>query len=358
VTQYRLGSEPEDHEVTSYESWMEVGPPIKPRYSCGSVTKAFSQMLYASQLLYVLSVGLSKCSATLFLGNLSRNKKHTTAASALTTASIAWMIGSCLAVALRGPLATPWENVGSLVGWRFRVLYCVAKLFQWIRWLVIETIGLAIELAIWLFAFTLIWDLNAQLQRRVKLLMIFAARLMYVSCTMLTESRLTYVSSLIPIIAVRLARLKPSTYKHTIEEIISIAILVQLALHWSTTSECLTCLKPFLQTWHDGVPADSSTSHYWGSLSNALSDSGTKGRSGADKSFARTSVISRHHQANHGNGSGDGTLKLRADHSGYTTKIVSEEKPTWMPEAGADDAIELLPTSRIRVKTTTTLTSS
>jgi hypothetical protein len=67
-------------------------------------------------------------------------------------------------------------------------LRCVAKLFQWIRWLVIETSGLAIELAIWLFAFTLIWDLNAQLQRRVKLLMIFAARLMYVCRTSLTES--------------------------------------------------------------------------------------------------------------------------------------------------------------------------
>jgi hypothetical protein len=139
---------------------------------------------------------------------------------------------------------------------------------------------------------------------------------------------------------------------------VEIAVLVQFALHWSLTSECLTCLKPFLQTWHDGVPADSSTLHYWGSLSNALSDSGTKGRSGADKSLARTSVLSRNHRANNGDGSGDGNLKLRADHSGFTTKIVSDDKSIWVPAAGAEDAIELLPTSRIRVKTTTTLTSS
>jgi hypothetical protein len=175
---------------------------------------------------------------------------------------------------------------------------------------------------------------------------------------MLTESCLTYISSLIPIVAARLARTKPFTYERTIEDIVVETTLVQLVLHWSLTSECLTCLKPFLQTWHDGVPADSSTPHYWGSLSNALSDSGTKGRSGADKSLARTSVLSRHHRTNNGDGSEDGNLKLRADHSGFTTKIVSEEKSTWVSEVEAEDAIELLPTSRIRVKTTTTLTSS
>jgi glyoxylate carboligase len=80
-------------------------------------------MLYGSQLLYVSSIGLSKCSATLFLGSLSRVKRHTTAASALTAASITWTIGSCLAVALRAPLTAPWENVGSLVCWRSPVLH-------------------------------------------------------------------------------------------------------------------------------------------------------------------------------------------------------------------------------------------
>jgi len=51
---------------------------------------------------------------------------------------------------------------------------------QYIRWLVVETSGLAIESTMWLFAFVLIWDLNAQLHRRMKLLLIFAARLAYV----------------------------------------------------------------------------------------------------------------------------------------------------------------------------------
>jgi hypothetical protein len=74
------------------------------------------QMLYASQLLYVLCMGLSRCSATLFLGNLSRARKHTSAAAVLVITDVVWTVGSCLAIALCGRLEAPWEEVGSLVG--------------------------------------------------------------------------------------------------------------------------------------------------------------------------------------------------------------------------------------------------
>lgn len=57
-------------------------------------------------------------------------------------------------------------------------------------------------------------------------------------------------------------------------------------------------------------------------------------------------------------GKEDGALTLRADHSGFTTKIVSEKKQARVTEAEAEDGIELLPMSRIRVKMTTTMTSS
>jgi hypothetical protein len=227
---------------------------------------------------------------------------------------------------------------------------------QYLRWLVAETSGLALESIIWLFAFVLIWDLNARLQRRVKLLLIFATRLMYVIHALLTGDPLTFACSLIPIIAVRLARLRPSIYQRTIEDIVEVNVLVQLALHWALTSECLTCLKPFLQTWHESVPADSSTSQYWGALSGMLSNSSTKGPSGADKTYTHASRPSKHAEAE--DEDVDGVLKLRADKSGFSTRIVSEKKQTRLPEAEADDNIELLPMSRIRVEMTTTMTLS
>lgn len=58
-------------------------------------------------------------------------------------------------------------------------------------------------------------------------------------------------------------------------------------------------------------------------------------------------------------GEDDGDIKLRADGLGFSTKIASERKGSaaaWTEET--EDDIELLPTSRIRVRQTTTLTSS
>jgi len=87
-----------------------------------------------------------------------------------------------------------------------------------------------------------------------------------------------------------------------------------------------------------------------------LSNSSTKGPSGANKSYTHASRLPTHQKTE--DGDVDGVLKLRADKSGFSTRIVSEKKQTRLPEAEADDNIELLPMSRIRVEMTTTMTSS
>jgi Na+-driven multidrug efflux pump len=67
--------------------------------------------LYTGQILYILSMGLSRCSTTLFLHNLAQSKKHTVASIVLVALSVAWTIGSCFSIALRGNLSAPWETV-------------------------------------------------------------------------------------------------------------------------------------------------------------------------------------------------------------------------------------------------------
>ena len=67
--------------------------------------------MYASQVLYILSMGLSRCSTTLFLHNLAQSKKHTTASIVIVALSVAWTVGSCFSIALRGNLSAPWEDV-------------------------------------------------------------------------------------------------------------------------------------------------------------------------------------------------------------------------------------------------------
>jgi hypothetical protein len=81
-------------------------------------------MLYASQILYILSMGLSKCSTTLFLHNLAQSKKHKVASTVLVALSTAWTVGSCFSIALRGNLSAPWEDVEAPVR---RHLQCMRK---------------------------------------------------------------------------------------------------------------------------------------------------------------------------------------------------------------------------------------
>jgi hypothetical protein len=151
-------------------------------------------------------------------------------------------------------------------------------------------------------------------------------------------------------------RLSPSTYHNSIRDIVETNILAQMVMHWALVSECLTCLKPFLQTWHEGVPTDSNTPQYWGPLSNSASNHGTH-QSGAEKSNPRMSALARiQHTAKEER---EGALKLRSDDSGFSTKIASQRRGSsaaWTVET--DDDIELLPASSIRVRMTTTMTSS
>lgn len=90
-------------------------------------------MLYASQVLYILSMGLSKCSTTLFLHNLAQSKKHAAASIVLVTLSVAWTIGSCFSIALRGHLSAPWEDVEAPVR---------QDVHQWMRTLTLPVLAM------------------------------------------------------------------------------------------------------------------------------------------------------------------------------------------------------------------------
>jgi hypothetical protein len=221
----------------------------------------------------------------------------------------------------------------------------------------VESIGLLIEVLLWTFAFALVWRLNTRLHRRIKLLAIFAARLLYVHHIKRASNRLTINRRLIPVVVLRIIRLSPSTYHNSIRDIVETNILAQMIMHWALVSECLTCLKPFLQTWHEGVPTDSNTPPYWGPLSNLASDQSTD-RSGAEKVNPRISALARPRQQT-AKEDREGALRLRSDDSGFSTKIASQRRGSsaaWTAET--DDDIELLPASSIRVRMTTTMTSS
>ena len=84
---------------------------------------------------------------------------------ALAGASGVWILAAVLGVALRGDLSRPWETLDGSQG-----LY--------IRWIIVEVLGLAIEVALMAMSFALIGGLQMKLQKRALILSAFGWRLL------------------------------------------------------------------------------------------------------------------------------------------------------------------------------------
>lgn len=66
------------------------------------------QLLYAGQLLYIITVGTSKFSTAFFIARLTRYGPQVRQAHILATISGIWTLASVIAVAARGTVASPW----------------------------------------------------------------------------------------------------------------------------------------------------------------------------------------------------------------------------------------------------------
>jgi uncharacterized membrane protein (UPF0136 family) len=49
---------------------------------------------------------------------------------------------------------------------------------QWIRWIAVEVVGLALEVALWLMSLSLVWGLQMKLTKRILILGAFGGRLL------------------------------------------------------------------------------------------------------------------------------------------------------------------------------------
>lgn len=67
-----------------------------------------------------------------------------------------------------------------MVGLNTPMVRVSLTLFQYTRWLAIEASGLALEVIIWIYAVTLVWGLNMQIPKRMKIIALFGVRLLWV----------------------------------------------------------------------------------------------------------------------------------------------------------------------------------
>lgn len=130
------------------------------------------------------------------------------------------------------------------------------------------------------------------------------------------------------------------------------SLLAQIAMHFSLIAECLTCMKPFLQTYYEGAVAKGDSSHYWGELTN-FSQQPSKGSSGKQK---QPRVVQQELSSGRRRSSREEVV-LRSDkRASLSTKITFESRA--QGDDRMEDDIELLPPSKIRVQRTTTMSES
>lgn len=158
--------------------------------------------------------------------------------------------------------------------------------------------------------------------------------------------------------ALRLARLQPSVYSSSSTHDVSMVyIYTEAVMHFALIAECLTCMKPLMQTFHEGLaPGDSNGQHYWGSLDQTKVTSPRSNLSGSgDKSAKKGVQVFQREVPSWRSSSIRDRLDLRSDHSGFSTRV--ESKRYDRGTRAEDDDMELLPVDNtIRVQQTRTVT--
>ncbi|KAK5115889.1 hypothetical protein LTR62_000345 [Meristemomyces frigidus] len=179
---------------------------------------------YASQLLYVAVLGLSKCSTATFIGSLTRTNGQGKLSYYISAVIATWMVVSVIAFAILGdPLQSQTFQASSDIDG--------AETAQYHRWLVVEISGAVLEIVLWAYSTSLVWGLSMPLGRRLKVISVFGGRLF-----------------LLPLIATRLYLLQSASRT---PNLYLADILTQALANYALMAECALCLKPFLQAFHD-----------------------------------------------------------------------------------------------------------
>lgn len=196
---------------------------IKPEHR-----PVLEKLLYTTELLYVLAQGLCRASAALFIWHMAHSGPETLPARFLAFTSGVWTAASMLAMAIRGNISRPWSTMDGTQSMH-------------IRWIIVETTGMVIEVANWFLAVHLIWSLQMTLRKRIYILSTFGVKLMVVI-----------------FIAFRLVFLAPARNLDPTLTSIMPAILTQAVLHFSMIASCVTTLKPFLRHFGPTIVLESA----------------------------------------------------------------------------------------------------
>ncbi|KAM3451331.1 hypothetical protein MY3296_005372 [Beauveria thailandica] len=190
------------------------------------------QNLYLGQVFYIISLGLARVSAALFIAYISDSGPHIQPAQSLAVVTVLWTASSLLVICMRGSIAQPWK-----------VLDGSHDMFR--RWLGVEVSGIFIELVLWGMAAHLVWGIQLKTSRRILVICAFGARLLVVV-----------------LVAARLVFLDPRVNTGPARGATMADFLTEACVHFSIIAGSATTLKPLLVSFYPAhpEPAEASTS--------------------------------------------------------------------------------------------------
>ncbi|KAM3436148.1 hypothetical protein MY4824_004453 [Beauveria thailandica] len=190
------------------------------------------QNLYLGQIFYIISLGLCRVSAALFIAYISDSGPHIQPAQSLAVVTVLWTASSLLVICMRGSIAQPWK-----------VLDGSHDMFR--RWLGVEVSGIFIELVLWGMAAHLVWGIQLKTSKRILVICAFGARLLVVV-----------------LVAARLAFLDPRVNTGPARGATMADFLTEACVHVSIIAGSATTLKPLFMSFCPAhlEPAEASTS--------------------------------------------------------------------------------------------------
>ncbi|KIX04901.1 uncharacterized protein Z518_05772 [Rhinocladiella mackenziei CBS 650.93] len=123
------------------------------------------EMYYTSNLLFIISLGLSKLSVVFFLLRLTHVKWHRIVFISATGLLTAWTIGSLFAIALQCNLTKPWIMAGER---------CTGA---YLRWQIICALDIISEVGLVAMSICLVWDLYTSVTNKIVVVGAFVFRL-------------------------------------------------------------------------------------------------------------------------------------------------------------------------------------
>ncbi|KAK2756670.1 hypothetical protein FQN54_005115 [Arachnomyces sp. PD_36] len=186
---------------------------------------------YASDILLIIALTLSKCSVCLLVRRLTQTKNHLIACYTILGVCVLWGIAGTVAIAVRCNLEHPWVSYSE---------QC-PNLF--LRWKVIGAFDIITEVALIALSMLLVWGLRMRVSSKLTVVFAFSFRLTVAAVIIV---RLHYIGIGI------------SSTDNPFFDSVPASICTQVELHWGLMAASIPCLKPFMKAMNTGYMGFSS----------------------------------------------------------------------------------------------------